>query len=145
MVVAITVRQWRQLLEITGATGVVTAIERELPADFSREGDRYRHRDVLVALLRPWFAARTLDEVEQALQGSHVLWSPFRHLVDLATELAAGGSAVVTARDEEGLGAMLVTDGPLHMRGEGQRPAPPAPVLGADTADITQPARDGRN
>jgi 2-methylfumaryl-CoA isomerase len=141
MVVAITARQWQQLLEVTGTTGVVSAVERELGADFSAEGDRYRHRDVITALLRPWFAARSSAAVEQALGPTHVLWSPFRRLADAARELAeASGSAVVAARDEDGLGRMLATSGPLRLRGEPAPAMPAAPVLGQHTDEVVRTA-----
>lgn len=136
MVVAITSRQWRALLDATGTTAVVDAVERELGADFSAEADRFRHREVLTALLRPWFAARTREQVTDALGGSMVLWAPFRHLADVAAELAGGGSPVVTARDEGTLGAMLATTGPLRIRGEPPPPLAAAPTLGQHTDDV---------
>jgi hypothetical protein len=36
--------------------------ESALEADFSDEGQRYRHRKVLLAVMQPWFAARTPAE-----------------------------------------------------------------------------------
>lgn len=137
MVVAITDRQWRQLLDLTGCAGVVAAVERELGADFTDEGDRFRHRDVLVALLRPWFARRSLDEVASALAGSHVLWAPFRRLTDLAADLAAGSlRPVVERRAENGLGEMLVTGGPVRAPHEPAPVIPQAPVLGQHTSEV---------
>ena len=59
MIVALTGRQWRSLLEVTGTAAVVAALETALEADFSDEGQRYRHRKVLLAVMQPWFAART--------------------------------------------------------------------------------------
>jgi 2-methylfumaryl-CoA isomerase len=139
MVVAITSRQWRQLLEVTGIGAAVSSLEPVLGADFSTEGDRYRHRDILTALLRPWFAARSSDEVAAALGPTHVLWSPFRRLVDTARELAAdNASTVVSAREEDGLGRMLVTSGPLRLRGESAPAVPMAPELGQHTDEVTR-------
>jgi 2-methylfumaryl-CoA isomerase len=133
MVTTVTARQWRTLLEVTGCTEAVDGLAAVTGADFGDEGDRYRHREAVVALLRPWFAARTLPEVAAALDGTQVLWSPFRQLTDLAGDVAAGRSAVATVVDEAGLGSNVVTTGPLRLRGE-DPPAPaPAPVLGADT------------
>lgn len=140
MVVAITARQWRELLDITGSSDVVAAVEKALGADFSDEGDRYRHRGVLVALMQPWFADRTLPEIAAALGSTHVLWSPFRRLTDFAAELAAGASAVVSARDEADLGAMLATTGPLRFRDEPVERPPAAPRLGAHTEDVRRAA-----
>src|SRR4051794_6670008 len=57
MVVAVTARQWRQLADVTGNADAVAALERQVGADFADEGERFRHRDALIALLRPWFGA----------------------------------------------------------------------------------------
>ena len=110
--------------------------EARCNADFSDEGDRFRHRQALVALLQPWFAERDLEQVGQALDATHILWSPFRRLTDLAGDVADGRSPVAQVRDEEGLGANVVTTGPLRLRGEDDAEAAPAPTLGADTADV---------
>ena len=136
MVTAVTSRQWRQLLEVTGVVEAVEQLAVRTGADFSDEGDRYRHREAIVALLRTWFAARTRDEVATALGSTQVLWAPFRHLTDLADDVAAGGSPVATVVDEPGLGSNVVTTGPLRLRGEDAPAVAPAPVLGADTAAV---------
>jgi 2-methylfumaryl-CoA isomerase len=136
MVCAITVRQWRQLLERTGTVEAVASAARDLDVDFDDEGQRFTHREVLTGLLRSWFAARTLEHVHSEFDGSQVLWSEFRHLTDAAAALAAGGSPVITARDEDGLGHMLTTTGPLRWRDEEASPPATAPVLGRDTDEV---------
>jgi 2-methylfumaryl-CoA isomerase len=136
MVAAVTGRQWRELLDVTGRAEAVAAVESALQADFTDEGDRFIHREALVTLLRPWFAERTLDQVRGALDATHILWSPFRRLTDLAADIANGRSPVATVRHEDGLGANVVTTGPLRLRGEDEPEVAPAPVLGANTADV---------
>jgi 2-methylfumaryl-CoA isomerase len=136
MVVAVTARQWRDLVEATGTADEAAALERDLGADFAAEGDRFTHRDALTALLRPWFAARTPAEVTAALAATHVLVAPFRHLHDAARDLAGGRSPVVAPVEEDGLGTMLATTGPLRFHGE-PAPAPAAaPRLGEHTPDV---------
>ena len=136
MVAAITNRQWRELLDVTGRKEAVAAVESAVQADFADEGDRFRHRDVLVTLLQPWFAERTLEQVAKALDATHILWSPFRRLTDLADDVAQGRSPVARVHDEAGLGANVVTTGPLRLRGEDEPEVAPAPTLGDDTADV---------
>jgi len=137
MVAAITGRQWRELLDVTGRADAVRAVESAVGADFGDEGDRFLHREVLVTLMRPWFAERTVEQVATVLDATHILWSPFRRLTDLADDVARGRSPVAQVRDEPGLGSNVVTGGPLRPRGEDDDepapPPPPAPVLGADT------------
>jgi 2-methylfumaryl-CoA isomerase len=136
MVTAVTKRQWEQLLASTGCADAVTAAEQAVGADFGDEGDRFRHREVLVGLLRPWFRSKSLADVESALGRTQVLWSPFRLLSDLAADVAAGKSRVASVQDEGDLGTNIVTAGPLRFQGEGQPPVLAVPTLGADTESV---------
>ena len=47
MVVALTNRHFRDLTELTGTAEAVAALANTLDADFTDEGERYRHRDAL--------------------------------------------------------------------------------------------------
>jgi 2-methylfumaryl-CoA isomerase len=115
----------------------VTAVEAELGADFSREGDRWTHRDVLTALIRPWFAARTVAEITDALAVSHVLWSPFRRLADVAAELSSTTyHGVVGSRDDPGIGSILATTGAIRLRDVPDREPAAAPTLGEHTDSV---------
>jgi 2-methylfumaryl-CoA isomerase len=137
MVVALTPRQWSALLEVTGTARVVGAIETECGADFSREGDRWTHREVLTALIRPWFASRTGAEVAAALAGTQVLWAPFRHLAEVAADLAGTPEpGAVTTRDDPGLGAILATAGAIRLSGLPAAEPAGAPRLGEHTAAV---------
>ncbi len=104
MIVALTSPQWESLLQVTGTASAVAALAAALAADFGQEGDRYLHRHVLSALLRPWFEARSLAEASAVLGGSRVLWAPFRHFTDVVSDLrGGGGSPVIAELAEEGL------------------------------------------
>jgi 2-methylfumaryl-CoA isomerase len=135
MVVAITQRQWSALLDATGTARVVAAIERELGADFCDEGTRFEHRELLVSVIKPWFADRTLGQVRDSLSGTHVLWSPFLTFAQALAEGLGAAEPVLTVREEAELGMMLATAGPVRVDGVVQCPAA-APVLGADTRAV---------
>ena len=85
MVVALTDRQWNALLDVTGI-GEPCARSREATGhDLDTETGRFEGRDLIAALLRPWFEARDLAEVRAAFAGTGVSWGPyqtFRQLVD---------------------------------------------------------------
>jgi 2-methylfumaryl-CoA isomerase len=134
MVVALTGRHFADLGAATGLTGTFAELERLLGADFGEEGDRYRHRQVIAALLEPWFAGRTVAEVERDLAGTSVLWSRYRRFTDLAADGALAGNPLLGPIDQPGVGPLLAPGSPLAMDGTtGPRPAP---ALGADTAPV---------
>jgi 2-methylfumaryl-CoA isomerase len=130
MVVVLTRRHLADLGAATGLAGTFGELERLLGADFGQDGDRYRHREVLTALLEPWFAGRTLAEVSRGLEGTSVLWSRYRRF----TDLALAGNPLLAEIDQPGVGPLLAPGSPLAMDGAtGPRPAP---AFGADTGAV---------
>ncbi len=85
MVVALTARHWERLVDLTGARAVLSALQASLGVDFSREADRYRFRDVISALLAPWFASRPHDDVVADLEAGQVLWGDYRTVAELVS------------------------------------------------------------
>ena len=112
--------------------------------DLSQEEARYAQRETLEALFKPWFAARTLDQVSAELAGSGVLWAPYRSIGEVAREAAgasaAGGSedagtGVIRGLASDQLGDMLVGANPIRFDGEylsGEKPT----VLGEATHEV---------
>ena len=78
MVVAISKRQWRALGTATGLTDKLATIEPGMDVDLDDEGDRFEARHAIAAVLAPWFAARTLDEIGRAFENSGVLWGVYQ-------------------------------------------------------------------
>ena len=134
MVVALTRRHFADLAVATGLAGTFAELERLLGADFSEDGDRYRHREVIAALLEPWFAGRQLADVEQALAGTSVLWSRYRRFTDLVSDGTLTGNPLLQEISQPGVGTLLAPGSPLAVDGAyGPRPAP---ALGADTEAV---------
>jgi 2-methylfumaryl-CoA isomerase len=134
MVVALTGRHFADLAAVTGLTATFAELERLLGADFGADGDRYRHREVITALVEPWFAGRTLAEVERDLAGTSVLWSRYRHFTDLAASGTLAGNPLLQEITQPGVGLLLAPGSPLAM--DGTTEVRPAPGLGADTAAV---------
>jgi 2-methylfumaryl-CoA isomerase len=134
MVVALTRRHFTDLAAVTGLSDTFTALERLLGADFGQDGDRYRHREVITALLEPWFAGRTLAEIERDLAGTSVLWSRYRQFTDLVSDGTLAANPLLRSISQPGVGSVLAPGSPLTMAGT--TGALPAPALGADTAAV---------
>ena len=62
MVIGLTDRQWYSLVGATGTGEAMDALAARLGADLSQEGQRWRHRAEITAILRPWFAARRVGD-----------------------------------------------------------------------------------
>jgi 2-methylfumaryl-CoA isomerase len=140
LVVTLTARHYADLARTTGRAKALAAVEGALGADFTLDGDRYAHREVIAALLAPWFAGHTTSEVAGALAGTSVLWERYRTFADLAADPATLANPLVALIDQPGIGEILATGIPLAQPGTPQAPVP-APVLGADTADVLSKLR----
>ena len=135
MVVALTEGQWNALRRATGTEQVFAALEEILNADLDLEGDRYRLRETIASVLRPWFAARDYETLEKLLDDAKVLWSPYRNMAEVAAEVRQARETIVTEIDQPGVGPMLAASAPWRWNGE-HPPALPAPRLSADTDHV---------
>jgi 2-methylfumaryl-CoA isomerase len=135
MVVALTTGQWHALRDVTETGAVFGALEQALGADLDLESDRYRLRETLAAILKPWFAARDFDVVSRLLDNAHVLWSPYLDMAEAARRSHQDKGSVAAQIQQPGIGTMLATGAPLRWDGT-RAPAVPAPRLGADTDQV---------
>jgi 2-methylfumaryl-CoA isomerase len=134
MVVALTTRHWQDLLTVTGTRGPVEALEQSLGADFAREDDRFEYREVLAGLFERWFVRHSAEDVNAALSGTALVWSPYRTFAAAVARLGRpdGANPIVEVVDQPGIGEYLSPGLPLVAEGHpvgGQ----PAPLLGQDT------------
>jgi 2-methylfumaryl-CoA isomerase len=138
MVVAISLRQWRSLVEATEIGEHLEGIERAFEVDLSKEGDRFRARDALAALIAQWITPRTLDEIADRFDTLGVCWGPyqtFRQLLDDDWR-ASTRNPMFADIVQPGIGTVRAAGTPLTFANvERSRPAP-APLLGQHTDEI---------
>ncbi|MCW2592471.1 MAG: hypothetical protein JWQ86_4898 [Mycobacterium sp.] len=135
MIVALTGRHFRDLTELTGTTKAIAALGTALGADFTDEGDRYRHRDALTGLFTVWFTDRTADEVVAALSATSILWERYRTFADVVTDDKVTSNPLFTELDQPRIGSYLAPGLPLSIGGV-YPPAVAAPALGDHTATV---------
>jgi 2-methylfumaryl-CoA isomerase len=138
MVVALTARQWRALVEITGLAESLEGISRVVGHDLETESGRFEARDMITVVLRPWFAGRDLAEIREAFEGTGVSWGPyqtFRQLVEEDPRVSLA-NPMFEKVEQPGIGTYLAPRSPLRFGHAGNLPAEPAPVLGADTEGV---------
>jgi 2-methylfumaryl-CoA isomerase len=137
-VVAVTNRQWQALAEATHRTHQLAAVEARLAVDLSREGDRFKARQAISAVLAPWFRDRTLAEVRQAFGGTAVCWGPYQTFRQMVEEdpRCSTRNPLFAEVEQPGIGSYLVPGSPLQFADE-ERAAPRrAPLLGEHTDEV---------
>jgi 2-methylfumaryl-CoA isomerase len=79
MLVAITPRQWKGLLQVLEIEAEVGALESALGLSFAAdEGLRFDHRAALFPIFEAAFARKTLDELKPAFDAEGVCWGPYQ-------------------------------------------------------------------
>ena len=119
LLVPLTARHFADLAEVTRLAGTFAELERLLGADFSTDGDRYAHREVIASLLAPWFGQRTLADVVSAFAGSSVLWERYRSFTELTADPGFAANPLLREIDQPGVGRVLAPGSPLAQPGVG--------------------------
>jgi 2-methylfumaryl-CoA isomerase len=144
MVVALTVGQWKALQEATGTAQVFAALETALGTDLRQEDERYRHRETIAAILRPWFAGRDLGQASAELDRARVLWGPYQGMADVAAAHRHGAHPILAdleLHDPENSDPIpqarpaITARSPLRWNGAYGEPGQ-SPVLGRDTDQV---------
>ncbi len=138
IVVGLTDRQWRGIVQVLGLAEAVAALGARLGLDLSREGDRWRARAEIAALAAPWFAARRLEQVAPLFDRAGLTWSVFRSFAGAVAEdpdLSAD-NPMFARIDQPGIGPLLAPGSPVSWGAHPRQPPAPAPRLGADTEAI---------
>ena len=130
MIVTLTTRHWRDLIDATGLTEPVAALEASLGVDFSDEGNRYECRELLAALLDRWFAGRDAAKITAVLDRTSVLWAVYRSLPEVVSSDEVRANPMMRVVDQPGVGRYLAPGSPIRA---GEPVVSRAPVLGEHT------------
>jgi 2-methylfumaryl-CoA isomerase len=138
MIVALTLRQWRNLVEATGLGEAFDTIARMLDVDLDDEGGRFTAREVLGATLKPWVLARTLAEVRETFERHGVSWGPYQTFTELVEHdpRCSTANPMFAAVEQPGIGTYLMPGAPLAFSGAERLPGAPAPRLGEHTDEV---------
>lgn len=137
MVVTLTGRHFRDLVEVSGTGAAVSALAESLRVDFGDEGERYRYRDVLSGLFATWFAEHSAEAITAALSKTTVLFERYRTFAQAATDPKVTANPLFSRLHQPGVGEYLAPGLPIAI--DGTHPVgAAAPALGHDTADVLQ-------
>ncbi len=137
MVVGLTGKQWRSLCTATEISDEILQLSRRLGVDLNDEGERFRARNDIAALIQPWIAQRPFSEVAERFDAHSVCWGPYQSIKQLLNSDPACSidNPMFSQVKQEGIGNVLSSAIPLNF-GSGRLPAAPAPDLGADTEQV---------
>jgi 2-methylfumaryl-CoA isomerase len=138
MVIAITPKQWRGLLQVTGLGNEVSALAARLGLDFSDEGARFRARYEICAILEPWIAERTVEQLAELFDGAGVCWEKYQSIGELAAnDLDATDDNPIFSRIEQpDIGTYPVAGPPMNFSEFERTPPTRAPRVGEHTDEI---------
>lgn len=138
MVVGLTARQWSGLLAATGLGAEMAALGERLGVDLGQEGERFRARAEITALLAPWFARRRIADFADSFDRHGVTWSEFRSFARAVAEDPDLSTAnpMFAELEQPGIGSYLVPGSPLAFGAAAREPPRRAPELGEHTEEI---------
>jgi 2-methylfumaryl-CoA isomerase len=138
MVVALTPRQWTALVEVTGIEQACRDLEHATGQDLNTETGRFQARDLIAALLRPWFASRDLAEIRRTFAGTNVSWGPYQTFRQLVQEdpRCSTGNPIFTNVEQPGIGTYLMPGSPLDFSALPRVAPDRAPLLGEHTEAV---------
>ncbi len=138
MIVALTLGQWRSLVEATGQHEAFETIEKLLGVDLTREGDRFVAREVIGAVLKIWAGSRTLAEIREILDRHGVCWGPYQTFRELVEEdpRCSLENPLFEEVEQPGIGTYLMPGSPVELGGFERLPVGRAPLLGEHTDEL---------
>ena len=136
MIVGLTPKQWQGIVEATGIADDIQRLEREVGVSLATEGNRFKHREQLAALIEPWFAANTYADIGKLFDANGVCYGPyhtFREMVENDPD-ASLDNPMMAQVSQPGIGDYLTSGSPIRFAEN--LPALRAPVLGEHTEEI---------
>jgi 2-methylfumaryl-CoA isomerase len=138
MVVALTGKQWSALCGALDLHEDVAALERTSGLDLALEGNRYRARESITALVAPRIRSRSSAAIAELFGHWGVCFSEYRTVTEtLARDPACSPQNPLFAMVEQpGVGKLLTPASPLDFSAGGRREPLPAPCLGEHTEAV---------
>jgi 2-methylfumaryl-CoA isomerase len=138
MVVAISLRQWQSLVTATDIGKHLEAVERAFDVDLSEEGDRFKARDALAALIGRWISARSLAEISKCFNEHGVCWGAYQTFRQLLEDdwRCSPQNPMFSDIEQAGIGVVRAAGSPLAFTRLEREEPKPAPLLGQDTEAI---------
>lgn len=138
MIVGLTLRQWRSIVEAVGIGEDVARLAEAQGVNLDLEGERFKLREALAALIEPWFAGLTYKAACEALDQHGVCYGPyqsFREMIE-EDEDCSTSNPLFSLVNQPGIGEYLVPGSPIRFTANENLAPMTAPILGQHTDEI---------
>ena len=130
-------RHLEALAKAGGFADAFARIEKEKGVDLKLEADRWTARAEIAAVLEPWVASHSAEEVNAALKKAGALSAPYQTFRELSVdEDAVLDNPMFTVLDQPGIGRYPVAASPVQFAAVPRETPRPAPLLGQHTDEI---------
>lgn len=138
MVVGLTSRQWSSIIKATQLKTDIEALGSQLGLDLREEGNRFRAREPLSALIGAWIKARTLAEAAAAFEANDVCWCRYQSVRQMLRDdpECSEQNPLFRRVSQPGIGEYLMPATPIEFSAVPRLPPQPAPALGQHTDEI---------
>ncbi len=138
MVTAFTQRHWQALVDATGTADKMKQVENLFGLDLVKEENRFAARETITAVLRPWFAARSLSDIRNAMNAAGACWGPYQTFAQAVAEdpRVSTENPIFQEINQPGIGRFLAAGCMLDFSGAARGAVKPAPVLGQHTDEV---------
>ena len=120
-----------------GFSDAFAKIAREKGVDLKTDAGRWVARAELCAVIEPWVAAQTAEEIGVTLKKAGALWAPYQTFRELLSDKdAVLDNPLFTVLEQPGIGSYPVAGSPLQFGAVPRQPPTIAPTLGQHTDEI---------
>ncbi len=137
MVIAVSVAQWKKLVEATETGAAMEALEAETGLDFTREEDRYEAREAISGHIARWCSHHNLADIRRIFDQDNVCWGPYQTFEQMVRNdpRASVQNPLFAEVEQPGIGTYTVPGTP-HKFEDFDRGHVRAPELGEHTDEI---------
>jgi len=134
MVIALTTRQWRSLVEATNTAELMAEISHSVGQKLEEDSGRFAAREAILAVLQSWADTRTLAEIATIFDRGNILWGPYQTFQQMVANdpRASVANPMFETISQPGVGTMRAAGSPLNFLGRDRKQVRSAPVIGAD-------------
>jgi len=138
MVAAVSLRQWKALVQACGLTDAIAAVEGAVGVHFDQEADRFEGRAIISGLIQRFVGAKPFATIAESFNRSGVCWGLYRSVSELVSEdsRVSAANPVFTQIETPGVGAHLAAGASIRFTQMPRGQTSPAPLLGQHTDEV---------